>query len=71
MAERECRFCEGTGRIWEWDFDGSKRVCPCPVCEENDRHERARAEAARQFGTDRQRREAAAHRRRFGTRIGG
>lgn len=52
VASKACRECGGTGTLWDFDFDLSKRRIPCPGCQ---RLNPTRAQMAREFGTDRQR----------------
>jgi hypothetical protein len=56
-SQGECRFCGDTGHIRVYDFDGSHAE-PCPFCLTQDEHAAKRAALAREFGTDRQRRQA-------------
>lgn len=51
-----CVICRGRRTVTVCDFDGAT-VEPCPACTAKDPHERARAALAREFGSDRQRRE--------------
>lgn len=52
-----CPMCKGRGTVWDWDFDLSKTIRPCPVCDPvAKQREAARAALAREFGTDAQRR---------------
>jgi hypothetical protein len=54
-SQGECRFCEDTGHIRVYDFDGSHAE-PCPFCLTHAEHEAKRAALARSFGTDAERR---------------
>lgn len=53
-APPTCTICRDRGTVTVFDFDGQE-VVPCPACQERDRHERARAALAREYGTERQR----------------
>lgn len=52
VVSRACRECGGRGTVWDWDADGTKHPVPCPGCQPNP----VRAQMAREFGTDAQRR---------------
>lgn len=60
VASKACRECGGTGTLWDFDVDGGKVRIPCPGCQRPNRYEQARAELAREYGTDAQRHRIAA-----------